>query len=465
MVSILPNINNNSNKPIYVQLYEFIRDEIISGQISADEKLPSIRQLSKDLYLSRTTIENAYNQLNMEGYIYSVPNKGFFASTLEASLIGNVDNNEGNVDRDKYQQLSTEYENLVDKESFNFALWKRYISKVFLEYEERLLMQNNNQGEYELRGEIAKYVHRARGVRCTPDNIIIGAGIQTLIGILGVLFRNLNYSKIAFEEPGFIEPHQIFKSQSYDIVPIQVDSEGLNIKKLRDTDTQLCFVSPSHQFPMGSIMPIAKRMELLRWANDVDGLIIEDDYDSELRYSGRPIPCLQGLDKKERVVYLGSFSTLLIPAIRISYMILPDRLLKRYKEVQTMYKQTSSKIDQLTLALYMQDGEFDRHIRRLKKLYAKKNQLLINAIKKELGDTIDVLGTESGLYMLLQFKNNGGKLYDFTSIKGIRLRPLSQYVMSKDVCVYNDKYILSYRGIPIEKIDETIKQVKKIIHR
>jgi GntR family transcriptional regulator/MocR family aminotransferase len=264
----------------------------------------------------------------------------------------------------------------LDKESFDFQLWKKYINKA-LRYNDVYLSYGSCLGEYILRREIARYIGHSRGVICSPDQVIVGAGVQAVLNILCAVLKP-KYDSIVFEEPGFTKGQYVFKDHGFKIVPVSVEDDGINVRHLAGNGGKVVYVSPSHQYPTGSVMSINKRTQLLNWANASNGIIIEDDYDSELRYFGRPIPSLQGLNKGNGIVYLGSFSKIMLPSIRISFMVLPVNLLEETADILNRYNQTSSKIEQVALALFMKEGLLEKHIRKLRKIYAPNNFLFRN---------------------------------------------------------------------------------------
>ena len=398
-----------SAKPLYLQLYSHYRADIEQRRLTAGEKLPSIRSLAKSLGISKITVEKAYQQLLSEGYIESgnrsrhivcqmedtaafrpEPPRLARPETSDAARLGTVD----------YDFSSGE----MDREGFDFALWKRYVNKAF-RYQDRLTGYGTPQGEGELRREIARYIRASRGVEACAGQIIVAPGVQSLLNILCSLLKS-SQNRIAFEEPGFKNGRRIFADHDFAILPVAMSRDGIDMIQLGRTEAKLLYISPSHQFPTGHIMPIGKRLQLLSWAERNDALLIEDDYDSEFRYIGRPIPALKGLDKNGQVIYLGSFSKIIPPAIRISFMVVPDRLMPKYEENISLYNQTASTLEQMALALFMADGHLDRQVRRLRKRYHEKSLLFYQALQSIMGDRIIVNPSDSGLYTSLTVKTD-----------------------------------------------------------
>lgn len=467
MLEFALKLDKDAKTPIYIQLYNYFKHEIISGRMQPNTKLPSIRRLAQYLNLSRTTVEVAYHQLCVEGYIVSKPKSGYFINKIESTAFHGKSSGEMSEENTGQASIkeSVKYDfrnDYIDKESFDFSLWKKYLNKALMTDNERFLTYGSYQGEYELRREIAQYVHRSRGVVCTPDQVVIGAGVQSVLSILCGILKP-HYGAIGFEDPGFKQARHIFRDHNFEIIPIKLEQDGISIKSLTESKTKLVYVSPSNQFPMGSVMPINKRIQLLKWAYSSDKLIIEDDYDSELRYFGRPIPSLQGLNEGANVIYLGSFSKILLPSLRISYMILPPNWLKVYKEKMTQYNQTSSQIEQVALALFMKEGLLEKHIRKVRKIYAKKNQLLIEAIDKLMKNKVKVMGKETGLHVLMEIRSDysAEEIVSLAEKVGVKVIPLSNYQINSDEKKY-PLVLLSYGGIPLGHIEPAIKLLKKV---
>ena len=318
-------------------------------------------------------------------------------------------------------------------------------------------------GAYELRYELAKYLHRSRQVRCTPEQIVIGAGTQVLLNLLCGLIKPLHH-RIGFEEPGFAYGRYVFQDQGFGITPIPLEADGLSLEHLKASALDLVYVSPSNQFPTGAVMPIQKRLALLEWMQARDGLIIEDDYDSELRYFGRPIPSMQGLDGGRSVVYIGSFSKLLLPALRISYMVLPPKLLPVLQQKIAFYNQTASLVEQLTVARFMADGQLDKQIRKTRKIYARKNQLLLEQLQAVMGDKIRILGKETGLHVLLEVLSDQDSqtLTRAAASIGIKVTPLSDYTFDPQSAPEHPLVIMGYGGIHSEQIAPAVRMLNEV---
>ncbi len=463
MIELTPALEYRSEQPLYIQLAIYIKQEILSGRIKPREKLPSKRNLSNYLGVSGNTIQSAYDQLCAEGYVESKPRKGLFVTTFEDDLTSNQ----------KYPyKAATNFEPVqanvkidfnsgkVDLEHFPYATWRKLTIQSLYQDHGALFYTGHPQGELLLREQIAKHLFSSRGVRCTANQIIIGAGSQVLMGLLCLLIGKEPI--YALENPGFHRTRITIQDLGIQTIPIPLDPAGINIKQLKNSEASVVYVTPSHQFPYGMIMPIPRRMELLKWAEDQNGYIIEDDYDGEYRYKGKPIPSLQGLDTKGKVVYLGTFSKSLIPSIRISYMVLPSTLVTKYHEHFTVYKQSVSRLHQDTLYRFMNDGHWQSHLNKMRTLYRKKHATLLSAIQNYLGDKVDVIGENSGLHIVLEVKNNmkEDQLISMAMSVGVKVYPLSIYYQGfkEDL---GSSVLLGFGGLSESEIDTGIQLLKE----
>ena len=477
MKAIIPILDENSKKPYYLQLYEHIKSSIVSGEISPGEKLPSLRSLAKSLKLSVTTIDLAYSQLLVEGYIYSKPSSGFFVGNIAISNIAFGGSMFASTQTDSTAEVSWELQSkfdfdlkLTQAESedplfpvqydlscFDFNKWKKCSNKILTDYPHLLLSKSDPQGESALRYEIAKYLYRARGVTCSPSQIVIGAGTQQITSQLSLLLSKLSINHVTVEDPCYLPVKNIFRDRGFALNSVAISKSGIDIQKLPANIKSAVYVCPSNQFPTGAVMPIGKRYELLKWADRNNSIIIEDDYDSELRYFGKPIPALKGLDTNKSVVYLSSFSSTLFPSIKISYMVLPEKLSEIFDALKNDYTQTCSKAEQLTLALFMEHGYYQTNIRKLRSLYSQKLQMMINFINANARDLITPINTFSGIHMTITVNSEKSpeQLCKEANEIGVLVVPISIYT---DEIKGNVKpLIFYYNQIPLELIEETLK--------
>lgn len=458
-LEILPFLDSSKNKAIYIQLYDYIRLEILNNNIKAFEKLPSIRRLAKDMSLSKTTVETAYSQLIMEGYVESKPHRGYFVKEIENYDIAEpLDVGIKNINDHDFKKINEK--KVIDLNSLPILSWRKYYSQILKNKPELLLSYGDEQGELILRQEISKYLHRSRGVNCSANQVVIGAGTQNLLFLLNLLLKD-SLKIVGVEEPGFKKASRLLKDIGIGICPIEVENEQIMKSLIQNNHIDLLYLTPSHQFPIGSVMPIDTRLEVLKWAQKENCYIIEDDYDSELRYKGNPIPSLQGIDKNGKVIYMGSISKVMTPALRISYMILPKNLSLEYQKIKNRYSQSSSKIDQLALAEMMIEGEFEKHIRKIRKLYNKKNEQLIYYLKKIFKNNIKIIGEETGLHILIEVfgfsKFNLEKWYD----SELKIISIDEYYYSNVDKNLRNQYLVSYAGIEDENIEKIIYELYK----
>ncbi|NLJ59185.1 MAG: PLP-dependent aminotransferase family protein [Tissierellia bacterium] len=453
---ISPILDRKSNKPLYIQLYEYIKTEITTGLLKPHSKLPSIREASSTLNLSKTTIESAYSQLVAEGYIDNVPKKGFFICDLSEY---NFDNIEPSPKHTVQHYKEIQYLNEgVDRDSFDISIWRRLYNKAITDPETNIYNSCSPQGEEFLREEISNFVNTMRGGKTVPRQVVVGAGVQYLLGILIGIIKN-KYDTVAVEKPGFNKAKFVFEDYNFKIRHIAVNDSGFPVSELRKSDAKVVYISPSHQYPLGTIMPVNKRMELLDWAYKNKGLIIEDDYDGMIRYGGMPIPSLQGLDKNDCVVYLGSFSKTLLPSLRISYMIIPKKLLPIYVEIKNRYTQSTSKIDQMVLAHFMNEGHMVKHLRRIKRIYKKKNSSLTECLKNTFKDKIEINSSDSGLHIVCSAKTNKDNQQIKEDAKKFRI--LLNMIHRNDSKLM---FSLNYSGINLERIQDFTNLLGKVLY-
>lgn len=452
MISV--DFDNSSKTPLYIQLYDALKQEITGGSISAGEKLPSLRTLAGDLSVSVTTIELAYNQLAVEGYLYSKPNSGYYVSELFNGETKGVTMSADQLEAQVLGFDKPEYK--YDLTCFNFVKWKKCMARVLNEHSASLLFESDPQGEKALRYEISRYIYSSRGVKAGPDRIVIGAGTQQLTSHLCRIMKRMNISLVSTEDPGYLPVQNIFRDHGFSLTKIPVGEDGIDISRLPTNLPSAVYVSPSNQFPTGSVMPVGRRYQLLRWAEANESYILEDDYDSELRYFGKPVPALQGLDENSRVVYLGSFSSTLFPAIKISYMVLPEKMIEIWNTIKKDYTQTCSKTEQLTLAYFMAEGLYNTNIRKLRNLYSQKLQVALNAFAKYGNGIATPINTQSGINILLKVRTrkDPAVLSDSAKALGLNVIPAASLTQQDTATL-----IFYYNQIPLNEMDGCIKEM------
>lgn len=426
-------LNNSNPVPLYKQLYNQIREQILSGKLLAGSKLPSVRDMSSELSASRNTVDGAYQELYAEGYIYSRPRSGYFVSALDQdaapqSLSGKPGKN-GYLPGPPSCFAYDFHPARLAPESFPAELWRKCFIESLRRNSQQLVQYGDPQGDWGLRCSIQSYLERSRGVICDPDQIIICAGLQQGLDIVAHLLKE-GHSIVAVENPGYHLPRSVFQSHSYTIVPIPVEPGGIDLNHLKASSSTIAYVTPSHQLPLGYVMPVANRLALIEWAESGGKFIIEDDYDSELRYHGRPIPSLQGLRPAGNIIYTGTFSKLLSPALRLSYMVLPYSLLATYRQLYRDYFPSVSLLEQRTMATFMEQGHWERHIRRMRMIYKKKHDILLRSVETHFGKRSVVIGQGAGLHavlMLPETLHSEAVILDRARQRGIRLFPFSDF--------------------------------------
>lgn len=460
-------LNANYSKPLYQQLYEYIKCEIENGNIAPGCKLPSTRKLSEHLSISRNTAETAYNHLLGEGYLQSRSRSGIYVSReIDHDIMTHfraIKRMPINTE-EAIEEEATPYDfrnGCVDLDSFPYAVWKRLTNHCISPTHAELLTYGNPQGELSLRSEIRKYIHHARGVNCSTDQIIITSGTQHSLDLVCKLIRD-DYSAVAVEEPGYLAGRIIIKSNGFRSIPIRLDTMGICIDQLYKSGSKVALVTPSHQFPVGMIMPVAKKLALLKWAEDVNGIIIENDYQGEFSYKKKSIPCLQHLDQNGHVVYSYTFSSSLLPAVKIGVLVLPPKLLEKYRHELYLLEQPVSMVQQRVLELFIAGGYWEKHIKKMKKNYARKHLHMISAVTDILCSDAEIIGNSAGLHILLRIKNGMSEkqLIDSAQSIGVKVYPTSIYwsnpAASEDVMI-----LLGYGGIDENCITEGIKRLKQ----
>jgi len=456
-------LDYESKIPLYEQLYLAIKKNIESGKIKANEKLPSKRNLSKMLKISAVTIESAYEQLKEEGYIYSVEKSGYYAQAISAkvqvSAASHADEKENQPEPEAKFIFDLRGEH-ADIESFPFSVWSKLSRQVLSEQPKKLLQRVQNQGLYELREQIADYLRKYRGIDTKSDNIIIGAGTEYLLGLLVQL---LPKAVFAVENPGYRKVSQVLSANKAKLYHIPLDNYGIDMESLQNSNANVIYVTPSHHFPLGNVMPIKRRNELLSYIKrKKNGYIIEDDYDSEFRFSGRPIPTLYSIDNGENVIYFGTFTQSLCPSLRISYMLLPEKLMEKYNSKLSFYSSTVPSFEQYTLLKFMKEGYFERHLNRMRTIYKNRRDCFVTMLRQSsIGSKISVLGNNAGLSLLIKFDGmTETQLIEKAKENGVGISGLSTHY-SDDTQVPDGIVIIGYNSLNLTEIGEVVKLLEK----
>ena len=431
------NLTATGSDSLYESLYKCIKNDILQGKLCAGEKLPSKRSFAKNLGISVITVENAYGQLSDEGYIYSMPKRGFYVSDID--MVANPNTSaktsaDANLFDDSASIACSPYfadfsSNQTDSEIFPFTIWTKTVRSVLNDNRIQLMINPPCGGILPLRNAIARYLGDFRGMKVAPHQIIIGAGTEYLYGLLiQLLGKDLIYG---VENPGYHKIGKICKSMDVSYRHVDLDENGVSIHELEEKKIDIIHTSPSHHFPTGIVMPVSRRYELLGWAaKEKERYIIEDDYDSELRLSGKPFPTLQSIDISGKVIYTNTFTKTLASTVRISYMVLPEDLAKRFYSELSFYSCTVSNFEQYTLAQFMENGSFEKHINRLRNYYQNKRDAILKELKSgSIGKYITIQEEEAGVHFLMHIQSDctEAEIVEKAKAGGVKLDPLSRY--------------------------------------
>lgn len=457
----------NIDCPIYEYLYKCIKEDILSGVLKPGERLPSKRAFASNNGISIITIQNAYEQLISEGYVYTIPKSGYYVSQIEGML--NLTTVEGKVDYDIEIPSRKTYKvdfsgNGYSYENFPFSVWTKLSREVMAEKKDELMTVAPVCGVARLREAIADHLKSFRGMIIDPNQIIIGAGTEYLYGLITEL---LGTDKIyTIENPGYKKLVQIYNQRGIECRYAALDNEGVTVDELRKTNADVAHICPNHHFPTGITMPASRRYEILAWNNEKESrYIIEDDYDSEFRTEGKPIPTLFSIDASEKVIYMNTFSKSLSPTIRISYMVLPAQLAKKFYEKMSFYSCTVSNFEQYTLAEFINRGYFEKHINRMRLFYLRKRKAITEIIYNcGYENVFSIIENDSGLHFLLKIETqmSDEEIENKLLEKDIRINSLSDYYLTG----YKSNehvFIINYSNLEIDSFKEAIIYLGKII--
>ena len=458
-------LDKQAGLSLYEQLYRRVKADILSGRLAAGEKLPSKRALAAHLEVSVITVKNAYEQLMAEGYLTGVEKKGYFVSAVlpsPAAVPASPEQPPPPREPVWFLDLAT---NSIAAEDFPFTVWARLMRQTILEQGTGLLRSPPPQGAWALRQAIAAHLRQFRAMEVTAEQIIVGAGTEVLYNLLvQLLGRDRLYG---VEDPGYGKIAHIYRAAGAEVTALPQDEAGVSAEALRRSDADVVHISPSHHYPTGLVMPIARRQELLRWAQEVPArVILEDDYDSELRFTLRPIPTLQSIDRAGRVIYVNTFSRTLAPSLRISYMVLPKSLTERYRAQLGFYSSTVPAMEQYTLARFLDEGYFEAHINRMRKSYRAQRDAVIDTIlQSPLGEHCRVSGEDAGLHFLL---TNDTKCADHVlradaEGRGVRLSFLSDFALRPGSAPQHT-LVIHYPGIDLGRLRSALSILEALLY-
>lgn len=457
-------LSQRGKHTMYEFLYEKIKEDIVQGRMAGGEKLPSKRALAEHLKISIKTVENAYAQLQLEGYISSEEKRGYFVNGSAAGIRKRGTAYPAFVSRYQEEAYLADFTaNNINYEKFPFSSWAKVMRETLTDYDTTLLRVVPFNGVEKLRVEIAEYLFRYRGMRVSPDHIIVGAGTEYLYSrLLQLLGKNARY---AIENPGYRKIAKIYASHEALWTYVDIDNQGMDVAALQKTAANVVHVSPGHHYPIGLVMPVGRRQELLNWAyEEAERYIIEDDFDCEFRIGGRPVPSLQSMDTGHRVIYMNTFSKTLVPSIRVSYMVLPQKLMDRYIAGMNFYSCTVSGFEQYALAAFLEKGYFERHIRRMVTYYRQQRERIKRIFQEsELKEISTIVEADAGTHFLLKVETTLSDIEIKWAAKerGILLNCLSEYCFDHRE-KYSGMLIINYSDLPENKLRKAVKELEEI---
>ena len=455
-------LENRGGTPLYEYLYRCIREDILDGTLAAGERLPSKRALAEHLHISVMTVEGAYQQLEAEGYVYTRPKRGFFAAEVEQPRPAPPALPVPEAPEPPAWRLDLK-SNRVDPSRFPVAAWARLTRQALSEEGGSLMQPVPHQGLPALRQAIARDLREYKGMAVSPEQIVVGAGAEYLYLLLAQLLGR--EAVFAVEDPGYPKIRQVYAKCGADCRPVPLDSQGVAPEALEAVGAGVAHLSPAHHYPTGLVTPIGRRQALLRWAERTGGIIIEDDYDSELRFTGRPIPTLQSIDTAGRVVYLNTFSQTISPSMRVGFLVLPPRLLERYRRELDFYSCTVPALDQHVLARFLDRGHYEQHLSRMRKEYRQRRDAVLAAFRSSpFRERITISEQGAGLHFLLKLDTAepDGALRDRAAAKGVRLGFLSEYAAIPSPA-YDHTLVVNYGGLRPDALPEAMALLAEVL--
>lgn len=477
-------INKNSALPVYRQLYTEFRNAILTGRFRPGQQIPPSRELANYFNVSRTTVLLAFENLLAEGYIKGKPGSGTFINdelpenlllakpNYESSISGTSKKNKSSdvknihiknylsQERLHYNKFEPFKPGVPDLNEFPFRIWTKLISNSVKDISKSDFGYSNSAGYKPLRNAIANYARASRGVKCENNQVIIINGSQQGIDLVCKVLLNPN-DNIGFEEPGYTGARDAFSAAGIKIIPMPMDEEGINFKKTK-VKANLVYVTPSHQYPLGITMSLNRRLELLDYAFSIGAWILEDDYDSEYRYKGQPLSSLQGIDNNDSVIYMGTFSKVMFPGLRLGYLIVPENLIESFTAAKMLTDRNSPIFEQAALAKFITEGHYGRHIRRMRMIYEKRKEVFYNYVEKYLSEYIFLHPTDAGLHTIgwLKKTNNDVEFAKLMFNYGIYTPPLTSYSFTKKS---KPGLVFGYAAYSEQQIKNAIKKMAALL--
>ena len=470
-------------EPLHQQVYSQLRWAILSGRLSSGQRLPASRVLAKSFGLSRTTVLQGYEQLISEGYLQARPGAGTYVCTqlpellLEAEPAKPPPQPAVEIPLSAYGKRVNQLSLTSFKESFEISfryghpaidlfpvgLWRKLLSKHCRETTQWLKYSENSLGHWPLRKAVAGYLQQSRAVRCAPEQVIITNGSQQALNLIVQLLINSTDS-VAIEEPGYRGARHIFKASGATLLPMPLDQHGLIVDRLvrHDETPRLIYVTPSHQFPTGALLSLPRRLALLQWAWKTGALVVEDDYDSEYRYSGRPIPSLQGLDSHSSVLYVGTFSKVMFPGIRLGYLVVPKSLVETFSQAKWLADRQPPTLTQYALTEFITAGYLERHIRKMRMHYERRRNTLVQALYRDFGNDVTILGDSAGLHVMAKLPINLNDDEVIARAASVGVEMCSARIQYEEPCNMGE-FVFGYTDINETEIEQGIHRVAKAL--
>lgn len=451
-----------SDKLLYEQIYDFYKEAILHERLKYNQRLPSYRVLAKELGVGNNTVLKAYEQLILEGYVKNERRKGLYVTKIDHRdwqinpVLKKVLPVSVRTSPKKARPGFNTFAHLVDERNFPIRQWRKCsnwaLDRVSFQYQE-------HEADDPLKDQLIKYLFNYRGVQATPERLLIGSGASVLIFWLAFMLRN-TCSKIVVEEPGYPRTRSIFSQFGYELKPVPVNHDGIDLQKLMKEKADLIYLTPSHQYPTGAAIPVGHRLQILSWAKKNNAYIIEDDFDCEFRYKTRLMPSLQGLDQSNRVIYVGTFSSALMPSLRVAYLVLPENFSADYQSY-TYLMNTVPYFTRKTLAHFMEKGFWERHLKKMRILYKKKYENCIGALKKIPKGLIHYNDAPSGLNILLRIntKLSESDLVSRALNYGIQLTPAGEFYSVKSNRPSSPEILFEFGSIPEDEIEKVVEQL------
>ncbi len=468
-------VDRNGRLPLYRQIIQQIQTQVLSGDLPSGTQLPSSRQLASDLGVARITVTQAYDQLQAEGYLVGRPGAGVFVAealpllwekrpfTPTLSDWGNRVLTAAPDDSPTGSRPAIDFGiGRSFAQIFPYDVWRRLLARYLSTDDAMLSRYGSVAGYFPLRQALADYLAQYRGINCTPEQVVIVSGAQQVLDILARLLLKPG-DEVLVETPGFVVAFNLFRAYGAQLTALPVDDDGFPVENIPpDNTARLAFVTPTHQFPRGGTMSLSRRLRLLQWAQQRDGLIIEDDYDGDLRYNGRSQSALQGLDNDGRVVYLGTFSKVLFPALRLAYVVLPPVLVEPFVQAKALIDRGSPTLTQAAIADFITEGYFERHLSQLRQIYGQRRQALVTALEQFLPGQLRYAEVAAGLHMMLYLDAHCDEtaVIQQAAAQDVGIYPGAPYHLQQPA---PPSLLLGFSGLSEAEIQEGIRRLATVI--